>query len=627
MSCSLERACTPATPPQRVRIRAPARKRAQTARPQPRKTSATRARPARRPRPAPTARSRRRSLRAHRPSRRPTRPRSPSRVRPTLRPGARPARKITPRPRARPPTPTTRRNRALRLSRPSAPQSADGQSQSTSQSAPTEQAANANANSTQVAPYERQRGHPARLPRKRRPGGSDEQLTGKRRCRKHEQPLPGIRSIPERRGIGCRPVSVFESERADDAELPVDRHLDAGQPAEREHRDPEQEPGRRRAGHPDELRAVDGGSRELERGRPGREPASEAAAARGAASRRVLRRAHRPFRRPARRRPRYRAAPTNASVTIDPAAPDPNGSGAIGTLIQVWIPNDPETSPASSPAAGEVVGADSSTATASAGNTNHVTQSAVQEQDAGGRPSSGPTQVGGGTQTQVLEQSAPTTQTADRASHLHSGGHRRHLDLVGGRAGVERERGHAVGYSDPARRSRRKSGSGDPPGSADHAVGGRGVDRRFRRESLVLELDQQRLECNLAERSACRGRRRQSRADRQAGRRQPLVRQERRDLARPVSWTARATWLSAASGSPAQSGSIRSESGRHDVRDTGRRAPQNRAIPPQESSLLGAAGNGAPGVSLWAFAALLVPFFLRPLGGLVAIARRPSGGC
>jgi hypothetical protein len=47
------------------------------------------------------------------------------------------------------------------------------------------------------------------------------------------------------------------------------------------------------------------------------------------------------------------------------------------------------------------------------------------------------------------------------------------------------------------------------------------------------------------------------------------------------------------------------------VRDTGRRAPPEPREPgPQESSLLGAAGNGAPGVSLWAFAALLVPFFL-----------------
>jgi hypothetical protein len=75
--------------------------------------------------------------------------------------------------------------------------------------------------------------------------------------------------------------------------------------------------------------------------------------------------------------------------------------------------------------------------------------------------------------------------------------------------------------------------------------------------------------------------------------------------------TARAIWLAAASGSPAESWSIRSESGRHDVRDTGRRPPQEPRNPgPQESSLLGAAGNGAPGVSLWAFAALLVPFLL-----------------
>src|SRR4029077_486827 len=74
--------------------------------------------------------------------------------------------------------------------------------------------------------------------------------------------------------------------------------------------------------------------------------------------------------------------------------------------------------------------------------------------------------------------------------------------------------------------------------------------------------------------------------------------------------TARATWPAASSGSPAVSGSIRSESGRRDGRDP-RRAPQDPREPaPQESSMLGAPGNGAPGVSLWAFAALLVPFFL-----------------
>ena len=50
-----------------------------------------------------------------------------------------------------------------------------------------------------------------------------------------------------------------------------------------------------------------------------------------------------------------------------------------------------------------------------------------------------PTQVGGGTQTQVLEQSAPTTQTASAQATSIQGGTGRHLDLVGGRAGVERE--------------------------------------------------------------------------------------------------------------------------------------------------------------------------------------------
>jgi hypothetical protein len=306
-------------------------------------------------------------------------------------------------------------------------------------------------------------------------------------------------------------------------------------------------------------------------------------------------------------------APTNTSVMIDPAASDPNGSGAIGTLIQVWIPNDPQTSPAGSPAAGEVVGANSSTATASAGNTNHVTQSAVQQQDAGGRPSSGPpTQVGGGTQTQVLEQSAPTTQIASAEATSIQGGagptsissaaaqasnvsevtqsatQIQHGGVGGSQVQVIRQEAPTtqwVNAESTAAGSGESHSSSNSTNSGSSAVSQSAVQVQVGEGSQVQIVDQ-----DVGSRSGG-----QSRATSLA-------------VSRP---TARATWLAASSGSPAESRSIRSESGRRDVRDTGRRAPQEPREPgPQESSLLGAPGNGAPGVSLWAFAALLVPFFL-----------------
>jgi hypothetical protein len=96
------------------------------------------------------------------------------------------------------------------------------------------------------------------------------------------------------------------------------------------------------------------------------------------------------------------SAPTNAtiSVLIDGAASDPAGSGALGTLIQIWIPLG-EQQAASQP--------NTSSATASAANTNQVTQSATQLQSGG---SDGGSQLGGAGQSQTIVQSAPTTQTA-----------------------------------------------------------------------------------------------------------------------------------------------------------------------------------------------------------------------
>ena len=299
-------------------------------------------------------------------------------------------------------------------------------------------------------------------------------------------------------------------------------------------------------------------------------------------------------------------------MTIDPAAPDPNGSGAIGTLIQVWIPNDPETSPASSPAAGEVVGADSSTATASAGNTNHVTQSAVQEQDAGGRPSSGPTQVGGGTQTQVLEQSAPTTQTATaQATSIQGGTGATSISSAAAQAsnvsevtqsatqiqhgGVEGSQVQVIRQEAPTTQwvdAESTGGSGESHSSSSSTNSGSSAISQSAVQVQAGEGSQVQIVAQDAGSRSC-GKSRATSLDLSRG-------------------TARATWLAASSsGTSAESGSIRSESGRRDVRDTGRRGPQEPRNPgPQESSLLGAAGNGAPGVSLWAFAALLVPFFL-----------------
>jgi len=306
-------------------------------------------------------------------------------------------------------------------------------------------------------------------------------------------------------------------------------------------------------------------------------------------------------------------SPTNASVTIDPAAPDPNGSGAIGTLIQVWIPNDPETSPARSPAAGEVVGANSSTATASAGNTNNVTQSAVQQQDAGGRPSSGPTQVGGGTQTQVLEQSAPTTQTASaQATSIQGGTSATSISSAAAQAsnvsevtqsatqiqhgGVGGSQVQVIRQEAPTTQwvnaESTAAGSGESHSSSSSTNSGSSAISQTAVQVQSGEGNQVQIVEQDAGSHSCGTSRATSLAVSRG--------------------TARATWLAASSsGSPAESGSIRSESGRRDVRDAGRRAPQEPREPgPQESSLLGAPGNGAPGVSLWAFAALLVPFFL-----------------
>jgi trimeric autotransporter adhesin len=99
------------------------------------------------------------------------------------------------------------------------------------------------------------------------------------------------------------------------------------------------------------------------------------------------------------------SAPTNANIAIliDGAASDPSGSGALGTLIQIWIPLAQQQAPDSNQA-------NTSSATASAENTNQVAQSATQLQSGS---SDGGSQLGGVGQSQTIVQSAPTTQTAN----------------------------------------------------------------------------------------------------------------------------------------------------------------------------------------------------------------------
>jgi hypothetical protein len=102
---------------------------------------------------------------------------------------------------------------------------------------------------------------------------------------------------------------------------------------------------------------------------------------------------------------------TNAGIDVrlDPAAPDPNGSGALGSLIQIWIPTQTVSSPA-----------DDSISTAVATNSNTIGQAADQTQTAA---PAGPTLSGGSGQTQIVSQNAPTTQTAGAsATSAQSGG-------------------------------------------------------------------------------------------------------------------------------------------------------------------------------------------------------------
>jgi hypothetical protein len=124
-------------------------------------------------------------------------------------------------------------------------------------------------------------------------------------------------------------------------------------------------------------------------------------------------------------------APTNddVSVTVDKGARDPNGSGRPGTLIQIWIPEKEGW-----PAKAVPSRTNSSSADATAVNSNKTTQSADQRQTA---PSGGATQVGGGSQTQTVRQGAPTTQNAAANAASQASGSAAETNMSLGKAIVD----------------------------------------------------------------------------------------------------------------------------------------------------------------------------------------------
>lgn len=297
-------------------------------------------------------------------------------------------------------------------------------------------------------------------------------------------------------------------------------------------------------------------------------------------------------------------APTDVSMTIDSAAPDPNGSGAVGTLIQIWIPNAPDTSaPSSSSAAGEAAQASSSTAAASAGNVNNVTQSAAQQQDAVGEQPSGPTQLGGGSQSQVLEQSAPTTQSASAEATSIQAGASAGLLQPDTQTSISSALAQAANVSEVRQAATQVEHGGIRSGvQVIHQE--TPTTQRASEESISPQT------IGIAVSAASWPSETQAQVD---GGQTPLLPTGTHGsgISPEIFAWASAVRLDLPSSDRIQRSSARSDSGPRHVRDAGRRAPHEPRDPaPQDSAALGAPGAGAAGVSLWIFAALLVPFFL-----------------
>jgi hypothetical protein len=283
------------------------------------------------------------------------------------------------------------------------------------------------------------------------------------------------------------------------------------------------------------------------------------------------------------------AAPTTQSasgdvvVSVDPAAPDPNGSGGLGSLIQVWIPTQ------------------SSTATGT--NANSVNQSADQVQTA---PADDSTQSGGSAQTQIVSQNAPTAQVATAST-------------AGETAESSSATAVAVNASDISQTADQTQvgGSGgsqvqvivqtaptnEPSAAIAVATGGW-------TESIEVQTSSTHVSQEASQTQAGGGTQVQiveqttvGVAVASAPKRAPTV------SSGFVSATAAALWTApeASSDPPAH---MRAS---QDRRTAAPQSPKKLPLPPQAPSSAGAAGGSGGGGSLWAFAGLLIPFLLTAL--------------
>ena len=245
-----------------------------------------------------------------------------------------------------------------------------------------------------------------RQPRQRRTCHPDEFLPGGRDLRQRQSGRAGStaesgRRRPRRQARRRQVAQSAPTTQQADANA----DLRSGQSTEPEHRRPEQEPGRRRARVTDQHIDVRPRARRTRMASARAPTRPRLAAALRAGSRRSS----------SQSAPTTQTADANVDVDtgcaderrrLDLRRPDrsrPDGSGALGTLIQIWIPQ----------ALDGVAGTQSNTSAANAiaTNTNTVTQSADQTQKAGGPDS---THVGGSGQTPGREPERSDDRQATR---------------------------------------------------------------------------------------------------------------------------------------------------------------------------------------------------------------------
>ena len=359
-------------------------------------------------------------------------------------------------------------------------------------------------------------------------------------------------------------------------------------------------------------------------------------------------------------------APANGDVTVsvDGAATDPGGSGRQGMLIQIWIPLDGGTSPAAN--GGTATQTNGSSADARAANSNQTTQNAAQQQTA---PSDGDSQLGGVGQTQIIRQSAPTTQvgtagaTSDQsgAANLAAGGSAVQTNISSAKAAVDnsnqttqtaqqiQDGGGAAGGSQvqvieqsaPTGQIATVQATSDQTGVTNAGNDGWAVQTNISSSSALAGKSNQIVQTAAQIQTGPGEGERQVQVVEQSG---PTTnRVVAQGCKRPCSTGGSASdalggispsWSSAAGGDtpgPTKSSGAAKKSDQRPQRD--------RRLPPDPKVPGAASGNGSgDGGSLWVFAALLIPFALtapwwarrhgpstlRRLTGVVVRPERPG---